>query len=368
MKKVLIINPFGIGDVLFTTPLAREIKRQYPDCSLGYWCNERVQDILITNPHIDKVFGLSRGDVKRIAQDSKLESARRFLGLLSALKKAKFEVALDFSLDHRYGLIAKLLGIKKRIGFNYKNRGRFLTDKINIEGYCDKHVSEYYLDLLNFLGIIPKSRNLELFIPDEEKLKAQRLLVNLGIQDNDLVIGIAVGGGASWGRDAARKHWPAQNFAQLANRLIRDLRAKVVVLGDGQEKPIAARVMEITDNQAIDLTGSTSLEESAAVIDRLNLLIANDGGLLHMAVSLGKKSVSFFGPVDPRVYGPYPPDEKRHIVLQHVMDCSPCYLNFRLALCYKDLECLKDIGIEEALTAAKRLCRDAFHSNRDSVF
>jgi len=355
LKKTLIINPFGIGDILFTTPLIREIKRQYPDSFLGYWCNERVKDILTANPHIGKVFGLSRGDIKRISRRSRLEGIGCFFGLLSALKKEKFEIALDFSLDHRYGLMAKLAGIKRRIGFNYKNRGRFLTDKIDIDGYSSRHVVEYYLDLLHFLGIIPQSRDLELFIPAQEKLKAQKLFADLSIKEGDLVIGIAPGGGASWGRDAVRKHWPAQNFAQLADRLIRGLGAKVLILGDSEEKTIAARIGEVTAGRAIDLSGRTNLAELAAVIERLNLLIANDGGPLHMAAALGKKTLSFFGPVDPAVYGPYPPDEKRHIILRRVVDCSPCYVKFRLAQCYNDKECLNGISVDDAVDRVSKM-------------
>ncbi len=66
MKKFLIINPFGIGDVLFTTPVIRAIKDNQPDSFIGYWCNERVEPILKNNPRIDKIFALSRGDIRKI--------------------------------------------------------------------------------------------------------------------------------------------------------------------------------------------------------------------------------------------------------------------------------------------------------------
>ncbi len=154
MKKFLIINPFGVGDVLFTTPVITSLKDKYPDSTIGYWCNERVKDIFADDPNIDKIFALSRGDLKRTYGNSRLEGIKRFLWLAFSIKKEKFDVVLDFSLDHRYSLLAKLLGIKKRIGFNYKNRGRFLTDKIDIDGYEDKHVVEYYLDLLKFIKML----------------------------------------------------------------------------------------------------------------------------------------------------------------------------------------------------------------------
>ena len=175
MNRVLIINPFGIGDVLFTTPVVKAIKEAHPDSFIGYWCNRRVEDILKNNKNINKIFALSRGDIKKTYSKSKLEGIFKTIGLLNMLKKEKFEVAFDFSLDHRYGLIAKMAGIKQRIGFNYKNRGRFLTDKIELEGYSKKHVVEYYLELLRFTDITTKIKNLYLYVSDNDKIKSQNI-------------------------------------------------------------------------------------------------------------------------------------------------------------------------------------------------
>ena len=46
--RILIINPFGIGDVLFSTPLISAIKKKYPGCHIGYICNIRTKDIIET--------------------------------------------------------------------------------------------------------------------------------------------------------------------------------------------------------------------------------------------------------------------------------------------------------------------------------
>jgi ADP-heptose:LPS heptosyltransferase len=106
------------------------------------------------------------------------------------------------------------------------------------------------------------------------------------------------------------------------------------------------------------LVGRTSLEELSAVINNLHILIANDGGPLHIAAALGKKTVSFFGPVDPKVYGPYPPDEKRHIVLRRNLECSPCYVDFHLLSCKRNRECLETIDIDSALDAVAKLLQE----------
>lgn len=355
MKKFLIINPFGIGDVLFTTLILRAIKDNQPDSFIGYWCNERVADILKNNPRIDKLFALSRGDLKRVYHKSMAKGVYKFLNLVYEIKREGFDVSLDVSLDHRYGLISKLSGIKKRIGFNYKRRGLFLTDKIDITGYQDKHIVEYYLELLKLLNISAQDNRLELFIPEEDKKTADNLLKSIGIRNGDLVVGIAAGAGASWGEDAAIKHWPAIKYAQLADNLINDLNAKILLLGDECDRVIADTIVNKMNKKPIDLVGKTRLEELAAIINCLNILITNDGGPLHIAVALHKKTLSFFGPVDPLVYGPYPPDGNRHFVLNRTLNCAPCYKGFHLNPCLRNKECLEKIEVKDALEAVKKL-------------
>lgn len=360
MNKFLIINPFGIGDVLFTTPVIKAIKERYPDSFIGYWSNLRVKPLLESNPWINKIFALSRGDIKKIYQKSFLDGFWKSLKLTWEIRKEHFDICLDFSLDHRYSLFSKIAGIKKRIGFDYKNRGRFLTDKIDISGYDDKHAVEYYLGLLSFLAIEVKNKSLELTVPVGAQLKAGNILTARGIEDNDFVIGIAPGAGGSWGKDAGSKHWPALKFAQLADKFIGEFKAKVVILGDESERPIADVMVTAMRHKPIDLVGRTNLDILPAVIKSFDLLVCNDGGPMHIAVSVGTKTVAIFGPVSELVYGPYPED-RNHVVLKWDMPCRPCYKNFRLPVCDKDRECLKQVSVDSVFLAVASL----FPAKRD---
>jgi ADP-heptose:LPS heptosyltransferase len=65
LKKILIINPFGIGDVLFTMPVLAALKAVFPESSITYWCNARVKGLLKNNPLIDGIIAGTRGDIKR---------------------------------------------------------------------------------------------------------------------------------------------------------------------------------------------------------------------------------------------------------------------------------------------------------------
>lgn len=354
MKNVLIINPFGIGDVLFTTPVIKALKERDKNIRITYWSNLRVKDILKSNPGIDRIIALSRGDLKRIYEESVWQGIINSLKLVSSLLKERIDTCFDFSLDHRYSLLCKLIGIKQRIGFDYKRRGRFLTQRIVINGYQHRPVVEYYLDLLRFAGVQPKDPSLELSIPADADDYAKRLLHSRGIKDGVKIVVIAPGAGASWGKEAHLKHWPAVKFAQLADKITDESGAQVVIVGDDQERPIADIILATVKNKVIDLVGKTSLTELAAVLKNSSLVVTNDGGPLHIAVALGVNTVSMFGPVDECVYGPYPVSG-RHIVIRKDLACRPCYHNFRMPLCEKEKECIKSITVDEVFAAVRRL-------------
>ena len=208
--------------------------------------------------------------------------------------------------------------------------------------------------MLKFLDITAKDKNLELLVSKESNQKAKIILRRFGINDSDLIVGIAPGAGASWGKNAATKHWAATKFAQLSDRLINEFNAKVLILGSPAEKNIAEAIMYSMKNKAVDLVGNTSLDDLFGIINNLHVLVANDGGVLHTAVALGKKTVSVFGPVDERVYGPYPVS-KIHEVVKKDIECRPCYKNFRLGICEKNKECLNSITTDEVFEAVRRV-------------
>ncbi len=351
--KYLVVNSFGIGDVLFTSGIIREIKSASQDNRVSYWCNLRVKEVMENNPRLDKVFALSRGDLKNIYRQSPLRALKEFLTLITGIKKERFDTLIDFSLDHRYCLLAKILGIKKRIGFNYKNRGRFLTEKIDIVAYDKQHIVEYYLKVLGLLNIQPKSKALEVFSAEKNDRAACHLFLKNGIGDTDIVVGIAAGAGASWGKNAGLKRWPAIKYAQACDQIAENCHAKIILLGDTSEKPIAEVICAAMKNKPIDLTGKLGLGELLAIIKKLNLLVTNDGGPLHIAVASNVKTVSIFGPVDEKVYGPYPASVN-HTIITSGADCRPCYRNFKMEPCDKDRQCIYSLDSETVFQAVRR--------------
>ena len=153
INKILIVNPFGIGDVIFSTPLIDILRKKFPDSFIAYICNRRVSELLGTNPNLNRIFVYEKDEYRDVWKRSKIDYLKKFFMAVRTLRAYRFDVLIDLSLAYQYSMLAKIIGIKERIGFNYRNRGGFLTKRVDINGFDEKHVIDYYLEVLSFLGI-----------------------------------------------------------------------------------------------------------------------------------------------------------------------------------------------------------------------
>ena len=133
------------------------------------------------------------------------------------------------------------------------------------------------------------------------------------------------------------------------------LNAKIIVLAGPKEKEHFARFLRLLRNKVIDTT-DISLMQLAAVINNCKLVVSNDSGPLRFADALGILNISLFGPVDEKVYGPYPASPNK-IIFKKDFDCRPCYQNFRTVQCQFNRRCLREISAEEVFKAAEKLIR-----------
>jgi heptosyltransferase-2 len=252
-------------------------------------------------------------------------------------------------------MLLMLIGIKKRIGFNYRNRGRFLTSKVDIKNFDDKHVIDHYMDVLKLLNVDFKELSIrpKICVSQDDLKWADKVLADKGLGGTDTIVGLVCGCGASWGPDAIRRRWDKKRFAELADRMIDRYKAKVILLGDKKECEISRDVAKAMKNSVVDLCGETSVGQMAALISRCNVVITNDGGPLHIAVGLGVKTVSIFGPVNEAVYGPYPKDEKHIVITNNGVTCRPCYKKFRYNKCNNRV-CLDSISVDEVYAAVEK--------------
>src|SRR5262245_17481142 len=133
-KKILIINPYGIGDVLFTTPVISNLRLAYPVAEIVYLANARTTEFLKFNPDIARAFVYER--------DAFVGRYDKYFELYQIIQREHFDVVFDFSLNSFFGFLTKASGISMRIGFDFRKRGRFLTHQLPLSGFEGKHVAE----------------------------------------------------------------------------------------------------------------------------------------------------------------------------------------------------------------------------------
>ncbi len=355
MKRFLVINPFGIGDAIFSMTLVEALRRSHADAFIGFVCNERTVDLVRLNTSIDQTFVFNRDLFRRLWKKSPFLFYKKLRAFLKMLRENHFDTVYDLSLGREYSFFCWWIGIKKRIGLDYKNRGLFLTDKIKIDGYSGRQVAEIQLDLLNISNIFYKNKNpiLPISVSAVAKSDVRDFLKKNGVPDQDKLITVAPGGGKSWGANAIYKQWDAERFAKTAQVFSEEQHSKVLLLGDRSERQLLEKTASFLRERCVIASGE-EMEKVCALLLRSSLLCCNDGGLLHLANALGVKTVSIFGPVDEKVYGPYG-NSIPHVAVTQEVPCRPCYQKFHFPPCPNERRCLAELPVEKVVAAMKKI-------------
>lgn len=349
--RILIVNPFGIGDVLFSTPLIRAVRHAFPNAYLAYLCNRRTEEILRRNEHLNELFIYERDELVALWKRRKRSAIATVMSLLRAIRRRRFDLAIDLSLGERYSFLLALLGVRRRIGFDYRRRGRFLTHRMIIDGYHNDHVVEHYARLLGSLGIFLRDRHLELPVSEADSRAAKDRLRHVGLKDGQPAIGLIPAGGVSWGLHANFRRWSPEGFARVGSSLSERYGAKILIFGESADQAVCTQIALAIGPAAVNLVGKTTLGVFVDFIRVCDMIVSNDGGPIHIAAGQDVPTVSIFGPVDPNVYGPYPRSASHRVVYRDELPCRPCYHNFRLPPCPYERACLKDVEASDVLSA-----------------
>jgi heptosyltransferase-2 len=211
-----------------------------------------------------------------------------------------------------------------------------------------RHEVFYYLNIISHLekeltgtttsGQQPPDASLTL--SDERKAGARNLLHGLGLRDEQLLVALCPGS-----INSRAKRWPAERFADLADRLIKELDAQVILIGSSAEQDVSAEVERQMKLVPVTLTGKTSLSELVAVLSQADLLITNDTGPAHIAAAVGTPTLVIFGPTNPVTTRPFSDVAE---MLRQPPDCAPCMLRD----CPIDHRCMTAIASDEVYRRA----------------
>ncbi len=356
IKKILVIKLCCVGDILFTTPAVRALRKGFPQAHLAYLVGGWSREVIEDNPNLDEI----------IIYDTPAHSANRWralvrtLACLLDLRKRRFDLAVILHRTFFAGLFAWLAGIPRRIGFDYDGRGRLLTDKVPFDS--NRHEVDRYLDITTSLGIELNSTSTEMEVDPGQQDFVLDLLKSHGLKPEDKLVAVLVGGGKNPGTTMPTKRWPPDRFARLTDIIMEKYKARVIFVGGPGDEEIVREVMSGMKNEPVDLVGKTTFKQLAAVLKLCTLFVGGDSGPLHIAAAVGTRTVGIFGPSDPRLVAPR---GETHLAVWKEVPCSPCYRPDTVlegqdfSSCPRGtLECMKEITLEDVLAAVRQQMRE----------
>ncbi|MEW6101641.1 MAG: lipopolysaccharide heptosyltransferase II [Candidatus Omnitrophota bacterium] len=336
LKRILIFNVNWLGDVLFSTATLRNIRQNFPESFIACVVPSRCYQVLKGNPNLDEIIIFDERD-RHKGLLSKMDFVRM-------LKSKNFDTAILLHRSFTRALLCRLAGIPNRFGYHTRKRGFLLTKKIIPPKKDSLHRIDYYLNLIEKMGLKIEDRYLDFFVGREDEDVVDALLKNNKITKDDFLVALNPGG--NWGP----KRWPKEYWAKLADRLINEFNARVIITGSVSDVSLAAAIKNLMAETPVIAAGLLNLKQFGALVKRADLFVTADTGPLHIAVSVGaKKIIALFGPTSCEITGPYP--LKNAAVLSKDVGCKiPCY-----ELHCQDNRCMKAITPEEVLDKIKLL-------------
>ncbi len=338
--KILILKPSSLGDVVHALPVLRLLKLHWPQSRIHWWLDVNLAPLLEKDADLAGLFRFQR---KRWAAPHRWAE---IAASLRTMRRERFDLAIDLQGLARSGMFAWLANCGLTVGLDNLREGsregaRALYDLTPPRASPQTHAVDRYLAVLPVLGV-PVHWDFEWLPVRPEAARAVREKWG------------ADGGEARWivllpGGRWDNKRWPAPYFAAVVQQLqdVPDLR--FVVLGSKDERALGETIAAAAPGRALNLAGSTTLDEMLEWIRLSRLTITNDTGPMHVAAAMNRPVIAVFGPTNPWNTGPY---RQLGNVLQNTrLPCVPC-LKSRCAY-YEPLACLHAITPGAVLEKAR---------------
>ncbi len=287
IHKILVISLSNIGDIILTFPVVDILKEEFPQARLSIVIGPKGKTLFNQNPNIDKVYIY----VKR-------QRVKTTIAWLIELRKEHFDLVIDL----------RNTAIPFLIGAHYRTPP--FAPKANT-----MHMKVKHLNRLKTVIDFPSGsfKRYALYIPEEDKSYIDRMFKNIIGTQKYVVI--------SPGAANHNKHWREEGFAQIADRLVEVFSAKIVFVGDQNDREIAERIKLKMKFESLNLCGRISLTQLAYLVQGCSLIITNDSAPMHMASYLDVPVVAIFGPSDPNKFGPW---SSKSFVVKNKIDCPAC--------------------------------------------
>ncbi len=319
-KKILIVKPSSLGDVVHSLPFLNAIRSCFPKAEIHWVIAKGLEGLFEGHPMINRLVIMDKDAWKKISNMRK--TIKEIGRLFTELRNERYDIVIDLQGLLRTAVITMSTRAPFRIGFEEAREGGRFFYNYRIRGGKDVHAVDRYMKITEALGCDMEETLFPFALVDDTE----------GIRDITESLGryAVIIPGARWDT----KIWPAERFGRLASMLP----LKSIVIGSSADIRTAEKVVEFSRGKAISLAGKTTLGELIGIMRKARVVISNDSGPMHIAAGFSVPVVALFGPTSPLRTGPY---GKGHCIIRSEAHCSPCFQK-RCG----DVKCMKEITVE----------------------
>lgn len=333
--RVLIIKLAAMGDVLRTTPLLRGLAKTYPGCHITWLTETNVLPVLQGIAEIDRLLPYTFETVLQLENED-------------------FHHLYCFDKEPRATALAMKIRAHRKIGFGMSEFGNVMplnkeseyTFELGINDPLKFRINtKTYPELVFECAGIPYEEPQEYIFPDfsPEISEARQYLRSLGVHPEDLKVGFNTGAGDVF----ATKKWTEEGYVQLANRLVEEFGAKVLLLGGPRESERNDRIAAAARYPLVDTGTHHPIRNFTGIVGNCDLMVTGDTLAMHIAIGLKIPVLVILGPTchqEIELYG-------RGAKIVSDFECSPCYLS----VCPKEITCMEATPAELVFNLAAKL-------------
>jgi lipopolysaccharide heptosyltransferase II len=334
-QYILIIYFQGIGNTVLFTPVLQTLRKAYPDARIITVLAPRgAKEVISDSGLVDE---LIEYDIKADKKGSTLEEIAAYL------RPKNIDLGFTYSWNLKAIRLLFEAGARYRVGFSYPYRwtrrvGFLLHTAVELD--INKHEVLHNLDLLKAIGICNFEIHPTFYFNEENLNSAMKKLTQRGIKVQRHKVGFHTGSYA----DLAKKIWPAEYFAALADMLLEHYDVQIMIVGGLTEQLYVEKIIKkMRHKNVVNLAGLFTLKETAALMSTFDCFISNDSGPMHIAAGVGTPVIGIFGPTRETKNSPWSHKGIPAEVVRVPMDCAPCYVPYSSHISCEHIQCLRKL-------------------------
>lgn len=292
--RILLVRPSALGDVARTVPALVTLRQAYPAARIDWLVHEQFADVVRHHPALTTTIPFPR---EQLAGGLWRPSQARFAWRWGRqLREKRYDQVFDLQGLFRSGLFTWLTAAPRRVGAATGREFAWLAYNRRHPAPRRLHTVDRMLRLLEAEGLTAV-RDMRLYVGDRDRQWFAAYCAEHAVDGEPFA---TLAPTARW----PSKCWPLERYAEIGTRLLRQKHvSRIVVLAAPREQPYVRPLTRQLGTAA--LCPTTTVGQMMAILEHTRLLVCNDSAPLHVAVGLGKRLVTVFGPTDPELVGPY---------------------------------------------------------------